>query len=430
MPPNSPLLLVNVGQLVTLRSSSVASGPRRGAELAEIDIIEDGAVLCVAGKIVAVGRTRDALRDRWVKVHRHRIREIDCRGKVVIPGLLDSHTHPVFAAPRIIDFEKRISGASYEEIAAAGGGIRSSIDGVRQSPKTLLVESCTRTFREMLQQGTTTIEAKSGYGLSVDAEIKSLEVIRTAARQFPGTIVSTLLGAHVVPPEYREDRAEYVRLVREEMIPAVAANRLAQFVDVFVERGAFDRAESESIFESAISHGLGVRAHFCQLSATRLDWLAPFRPASLDHMDHVDDQDLALLAQQDTVATFLPGADYFLGLSHYPSARKIIDSGVAVALATDFNPGTSPTTSMPFIMSLGCTQMKMSPAEALAASTINAAHALRLGDRKGSIEPGKDADLAVFDVRDYREIPYWFAANKCIAVVAAGLLVCNSGLEL
>jgi imidazolonepropionase len=423
VPADSHLLLVNIGQLLTLRSEGVQQGPLRAAQLSRLHIIEDGAVLCVGGKIVAVGKTRDALRDRWVKVHKARLREIDCRGKVITPGLIDSHTHPVFAAPRLIDFEKRISGASYEEIAEAGGGIKSSIQGVRDTPKTVLVERCLRGFNEMMAQGTTTVEAKSGYGLSVEAELKSLEVVRTATKKWPGTVVSTLLGAHTVPPEYKTDRPEYVRLVCEEMVPQVARQKLAKFVDAFVERGAFTAEETAAIFEAAAAHGLGVRAHVCQLTAARLDWLWRFNPASLDHMDYVADADITELAKRDTVVTLLPGADYFLGLKHYPAARKLIDAGVPVALATDYNPGTSPTPSMPFVMSLACTHMKMTPAEAITASTINAAHALRIAERKGSIEPGKDADLAIFDVEDYREIPYWFAADKCAGVIIAGRLL-------
>lgn len=418
--PSSPLLLVNIGQLLTMRSPSANAGPRRGNQLAEVGMIENAAVLCAGGKIVAVGTMRDAVRDRWVKTNKKNVREFDCKGRVVVPGLIDSHTHPVFAQPRLIDFEKRISGASYEEIAAAGGGIRSSIEGVREASKNTLTDRCVNAFADMLAQGTTTVEAKSGYGLSVEAELKSLEVIQAAARKWPGTVVSTLLGAHVVPPEYKHERAEYVRLICEEMVPRTASKRLAQFVDAFVERGAFSAEESERIFQAAVQAGLGVRAHVCQLTPAKLDWLWRFSPASLDHMDHVDLQDMAELAKRDTVATLLPGADYFLGLPHYPEARKLIDSGVAVALATDYNPGTSPTASMPFVMSLACTHMRMSPAEAIAACTINSAHALRLADRKGSIEPGKDADLAIFDVADYREIPYWFAADKCLATVVGG----------
>lgn len=422
VPPDSPLLLVNIGQLLTLRSSQGSTGPRRGAQLGELGILDNAAVLCVGGRIVTVGSTRDALRDRWVKVHKRNVRELDCRGKVVLPGWIDSHTHPVFAAPRLIDFEKRIAGASYEAIAEAGGGIRSSIHGVRTTPQTVLVERCLGAFKGMMAQGTTTVEAKSGYGLSVEAELKSLEVIRTASQCWPGTVVSTLLGAHAVPPEHKNDRGAYVRSICEEMIPYAAQQRLAMFVDAFVERGAFAAEESAMIFEAAIAHGLGVRAHVCQLTPARLDWLWPFDPASLDHMDHVDSRDLEELAQRNTIATLLPGADYFLGVPHYPNARQLIDAGVPVALATDYNPGTSPTPSMPFVMSLACTHMKMSPAEVITASTINAAHALRLAHRKGSIAPGKDADLAIFDVEDYREIPYWFAADKCAGVVIAGRL--------
>ncbi|HYG98629.1 MAG TPA: imidazolonepropionase [Terriglobales bacterium] len=417
---NSALLLINIGQLLTLRSPDGKSGPRRGSELGQLSIIEDAAVLCAGGRIVAVGTTREALRDRWIKVRKSAVQEFDCKGRVVVPGFVDSHTHPVFAQPRLVDFEKRTAGATYEEIAAAGGGIRASINGVREAPKTVLAEQCLRAFDEMLAQGTTTVEAKSGYGLSVEAELKSLEVIRNAARKWPGTVVPTLLGAHVVPPEYKHDRSEYVRLVCEEMIPQAANNRLARFVDAFVERGAFDVDESERIFQVATDAGLGVRAHVCQLTPAKLDWLWRYQPASVDHMDYVDQQDMEELRRRDTIATLLPGADYFLGLPHYPEARKLIESGVAVALATDYNPGTSPTPSMPFVMSLACTHMKMNPAEAIAASTINAAHALRLADRKGSVEPGKDADFAVFDVVDYREIPYWFAADKCMGTVAGG----------
>ncbi len=420
VPQNSPLLLVNIGQLLTLRSAETTAGPRRGAHLKQLGIIEDAAVLCVGGRIAAVGTTRDALGDRWIKVHKRDLRELDCGGKVVLPGLVDSHTHPVFAGPRLVDFEKRITGATYEEIAAAGGGIRSSLQGVRKTPKTMLAELCLRAFGEMMAQGTTTVEAKSGYGLSVDAEMKSLQVIEAAAQHWPGTVVPTLLGAHVVPPEYKEKRREYLDAVCEEMIPQAAKRKLATFVDAFVEQGAFTAEESARIFETAVAHGLGVRAHVCQLNTARLDWLWRYRPASVDHMDHVDKRDLPELAKRDTVATLLPGADYFLGVRHYPEARNLIDAGVPVALATDYNPGTSPTPSMPFVMSLACTQMKMSPEEAIAASTINAAHALRVAELKGSVEAGKDADLAIFDVRDYREIPYWFAAEKCVGVVIAG----------
>ena len=419
MRPKS-LFLTNISQLLTLTSND--SGPRRAAQLDELGVIEEAAVLCVGGKIVSIGTTKDALRDPWLKKNRKKIVEIDCAGKVVIPGFVDSHTHPVFVGPRLMDFEKRIEGASYEEIAAAGGGIRSSVEGVRRVGKSALAAKVSSVLEDMAGFGTTTVEAKSGYGLTVESELKSLEAIRLAASRWPGTVVPTLLGAHVVPKEFQGRSQNYVEIVCREMIPAAARRKLARFVDVFCDKGAFTAAETEQIFEAARQHGLQVRAHMGQLSETRLAPFLRFHPAAFDHMDHVHDDDVAALAKGNTVATLVPGANYFLGLKEYPPARKLIDSGVPVALATDYNPGTSPTLSMPMAMSLACTQMKMSPVEAIAAATINGAWALRVADRKGSIEPGKDADLAVFDVDDYREIPYWFGANRCAMTVLNGVI--------
>ena len=423
-------LLTNIGQLLTLRSSSTKSGstgsgkpgPRRGAQLKELGIIEDAAVLCVGGKITSVGKAKDALRDPWLKKNRGKLIEIDCKGKVVLPGFVDSHTHPVFIRPRLVDFEKRIEGASYEEIAAAGGGIRSSLESVRKAGKEALAEKIFTALHDMQSYGTTTVEAKSGYGLTVASEMKSLEAIRLAASRWPGTVISTLLGAHVVPKEFQGCSQKYVETVCREMIPWATRRKLAQFVDVFCDKGAFTAEEAEQIFAAAVQHGLQVRAHVGQLSETRLSPFLRFRPASLDHMDHVNDDDIAQLASSDTVATLVPGANYFLGLKEYPNARRLIDEGVPVALATDYNPGTSPTISMPMAMSLACTHMKMTPAEAVAAATINGAWALRIAERKGSIESGKDADLAIFSVDDYREIPYWFGANRCAATVLNGVV--------
>ncbi|MFZ1930206.1 MAG: imidazolonepropionase, partial [Candidatus Sulfotelmatobacter sp.] len=270
--------------------------------------------------------------------------------------------------------------------------------------------------------GTTTVEAKSGYGLTTESEIKSLQAIREAASRWPGTVVSTLLGAHVVPKEFQGRSQQYVDLVCKEMIPQAAKRKLAQFVDVFCDKGAFTAADAMQIFAAAEKHCLHVRAHMCQLSETPLRPFLRFNPASFDHMDHVNEDDINELAKRDTVATLVPGANYFLGLKDYPQARKFIDAGVPVALATDYNPGTSPTLSMPMAMSLACTHMNMSPAEAISAATINGAWALRLADRKGSIKPGKDADLAVFAVKDYREIPYWFGANRCEMTIMNGVL--------
>lgn len=416
----SALLLVNIGQLLTVRAPS-AAGPRRGPALGELGMITHAAVLCVAGKIVSVGRTADAIKDPWIRQHSRRLTEIDCAGRVVIPGFVDSHTHPVFTEPRLVDFEKRISGASYEEIAEAGGGIRSSLQGVRKAARPELIAKVLHSLTCLAAHGTTTIEAKSGYGLSIESELKSLEAIRSAACQWPGTVVPTLLGAHVVPPEFRASAADYLKLVCDEMIPQIAKRKLATCVDVFCERGAFTEDQSVQILRAARNHGFAIRAHVSQLTRSGLQRLLSLQPLSLDHLDSVNDRDIDMLAKSATVATLVPGANYFLGLRDYPPARKLIDRGAAVALATDYNPGTSPTPSMGFILSLACTHMRMSPAEVITAATINGAWSLGLAHRKGSIEAGKDADLAIFDVKDYREIAYWFGANHCAQVIASGL---------
>jgi len=405
-----PTLLTHASQLLTLRNDH--AGPRRGPHMSELGIITDGAVLIDDEKTVAVGTTDEVARHDLLRT-RAQVEEVDCRGKIVLPGFIDSHTHPAFTAPRLVDFEKRITGANYEEIAAAGGGIRASLRGVRESSTQELAGHISRALDEMAAHGTTTVEAKSGYGLSFDAEIKSLEAIAEAAKQWRGTVVSTLLGAHVVAPEYRDHPEEYVRVVCEEMIPAAASRKLAQFVDVFCERGAFSMQQSQRILRAGVEHGLGVRVHICQLTPAQLVPILAFDPASLDHMDFVSDDDLAPLAKSNTLATLLPAANYFLGLQSFPPARKLIDAGVAVALATDYNPGTAPTPSMSFVLSAACTHMKMSPAEAITAATYNGACALRLQMQKGSLEPGKDADIAAFDASDYRELAYWFGVNRC-----------------
>ncbi|HEX3105412.1 MAG TPA: imidazolonepropionase [Terriglobales bacterium] len=417
-----PVLLVNIGQLLTLRSASGDPGPRRSHHLKELGIIEDGAVLCVGGKIVSVGSTREASRDLWIKKNRNRLIEIDCAGRVALPGFVDSHTHPAFVSPRLVDFEKRIAGARYEQIAEAGGGIRSSLETVRSAKKPELAAKVLASLQEMMTQGTTTVEAKSGYGLSLDSELKSLEAIQLAAAEWPGTVVPTLLGAHVVPDEFRNKPQKYVEVICDQMIPQVSKRKLARFVDVFCDRGAFSEQDCLRIFSAARKNGLHARAHVSQLARTPLAKLLAMNPVSLDHVDHVDETDVAQLTRSGTIATLVPGANYFLGLK-YPPARTLIDAGAAIALATDFNPGSSPTASMPFILSLACTQMKMSPAESITAATINAAYALQLEHTKGSIEPGKDADIAIFNVRDHRELPYWTAANRREVVIAGGAAI-------
>ncbi|HXU17017.1 MAG TPA: imidazolonepropionase [Terriglobales bacterium] len=422
------LVLLNIGQLLTVRVPT-AAGPRRGGALRELGIITDAAVLCVAGKIVSVGKTRQALKDPWIKKHSRRLTEIDCAGRVVLPGFVDSHTHPVFTGPRLVDFEKRVSGATYEEIAEAGGGIRSSMKGVRGAAKSELAARVLNTLATFAAHGTISVEAKSGYGLSLESELKSLEAIRSAARKWPGTVAPTLLGAHVVPPEFKGRAADYVKLVCDEMIPRTAKRKLATCVDVFCDRGAFTEEQCVQILRAARNHGLHIRAHVSQLTRTSLQRFLSLQPLSLDHLDFVDDRDIAMLAKSKTLATLVPGANYFLGLRDYPPARKLIDCGAAVALATDYNPGTSPTASMTFVLSLACTHMKMSPAEAIVAATVNGAWALGLADRKGSLETGKDADLAVFDVKDYRELAYWFGTNQCVQAIANGRSFSRASLD-
>jgi imidazolonepropionase len=411
------VLLHRISQLVTM---SGAPGPRRGRQMREIGVIEDAAVLICGGQVTAVGTNRDVLRNPWLKEHRAEVIELDCRGKVVLPGFVDSHTHPVFVAPRLIDFEKRGAGASYEEIAAAGGGIRASIEGVRKASEATLADHVFSALRQAQSQGTTTIEAKSGYGLDAASEIKSLKAIRRASEQWQGTVVPTFLGAHVLPPEFEDKPDEYLKLLCTEILPKVARQKLAQFVDVFCERGAFTLQQTEQILRQAQQHGLRSRVHVGQLTNTPLATILALHPVSADHLDCLEKADIAALAASETVATLLPGANYFLATKKYPPARKLIDTGVAVALATDYNPGTSPTISIPTILSLACTQMRMTVEESLTAATINGAYALELGDRKGSVEVGKDADLAFFELDDYRELAYWFGGNHCAAVMMAG----------
>jgi imidazolonepropionase len=414
------LLLTNIGQLLTLKHAAGKEQPRRKHDLSNLSIVSNAAVLIREDRIAAVGRESEITNSLSSEDHSH-LETFDCRGGVVLPGFVDSHTHPVFTSPRLIDFEQRIHGSTYEEIAKAGGGIRSSVEGVRSATQQELSCKVLHVCERMQQSGTTTVEAKSGYGLSTDSELKSLRAIRCAATQWLGTIVPTLLAAHVVPSEFQGKADEYVDVVCKQMVPKAAEEDLARFVDVFCERGAFSLQQTERVFAAAKRAGLDVRAHVCQFTPHDLSSLAQFDAASLDHLDCLRDKDLETLAQQNTIATLLPGASYFLAHS-YPMARRLIDAGAAVALATDFNPGTSPTTSMTLILSMACTQMRMSPAEAISAATINGAHALRLADRKGSIESGKDADLAIFDVKDYREICYWFGTEHCRATVLNGKL--------
>ncbi len=356
-----------------------------------------------------------------------RAEKIDVGGRVILPGFVDSHTHLVHAASRAEEYELKIQGVSYEEIAKKGGGILNSVKRLRAATSNALKRRALATLQEFAAYGTTTVEAKSGYGLDVASELKILQLHRELSQAQPLEIVSTFLGAHVVPAEYRgtPDGAErYVELLTDQLLPEVVNEGLAEFCDAFCDRGAFTRAQSKQILSESKQHGLVPRLHAEQLSRTGATQLAvELQAASCDHLEHINSADIRRLAQSRTVATMLPGCDFHLGWKEYAPARKLIEAGAIVALATDYNPGTCPTVSMPMILSLACTQLRMTPAEAITAATINAAFGLRRDKRIGSLEAGKQADLAVFAVEDYREIPYYFGMNRCWLTMKRGEII-------
>lgn len=413
------LLITGAAQLLTLRGKA----PRRGNSLSKLGLVKDGAVLVRDAKIAAVG-TRAQMEARK---DARAAEKLDVGGRVVLPGFVDSHTHLIHAASRAEEYELKIQGASYEEIARKGGGILNSAKKVRGATAQALKTRARAALEEFSSNGTTTVEAKSGYGLDVASELKILELQRELNAEQPVEIVSTFLGAHTVPAEFRgkpDGREKYIALVIEQMLPEVVNAGLAEFCDVFCDRGAFTHGESRRILSEGKQHGLTPRIHAEQLThtgATRLG--VELGAASCDHLEQVNAGDIRALAGSETVATLLPGCDFHLGWKTYAPARKLIDAGAVVALATDYNPGTSPTVSMPMILALACTQLRMTPAEAIAAATINAAFGLRRDTRIGSVEAGKDADLAVFEVEDYREIPYYFGMARCWLTMKRGAIV-------
>jgi len=405
--------------LLTLRGS----GPRRGAALARLGIVKDGALLVRDGLIAAVGMRAkvEALADA------KSAEKLDLGGRVVLPGFVDSHTHLIHAASRAEEYELKIAGASYVEIARKGGGILNSVKKLRAATSEALKLRARRALGQFAAYGTTTVEAKSGYGLDVASELKILRLHKELAAEQPLDIVSTFLGAHVVPAEYRgtpSGAKSYIALLREKLIPEVAGEKLAEFCDVFCDRGAFTVEQSRQILEAGKRHGLAPRVHAEQLTRLGATQLAvKIGAVSCDHLEQIHSNDIAALAKSQTVATLLPGCDFHLGLAKYAPARKLIDAGAIVALATDYNPGTSPTMSMPMILSLACSALRMTPAEAITAATINGAYALRREKHAGSLGVGKLADLAVFEVADYREIPYYFGMNTCWMTMKRGVVV-------
>ena len=368
------------------------------------------------GVIVATGRSDEI--ESQMPGHAE---VVDATGRVVLPGFVDAHTHPVFAGNRMDEFEMRARGATYEEIAEAGGGIRSTVRKTRAATEDELFAQAKKHAQWFLRGGTTTVEAKSGYGLSVDEEIKILRVIRRLKKETPIEFVPTFLGAHAIPEEFRSAPEQYVALVIHKMLPRVVEEQLAESCDIFCERGYFDLADSEKILRAAQEQGLRLRMHVDQLTNSGGAFLAArLHAATADHLEQANAAEIAALGEAGVQPVLLPGSVYSLGKSRYPRAREMIEAGLAVVLATDFNPGSSPTTSMPTVLSLAVTQMKMTPAESVTAATINAAYSLNRGDKIGSLEAGKLANFALYDCEDYRELAYYFGVPLTHSVCVRG----------
>jgi len=407
------LAVINSSQLVTLAGPA---RPRVGPEMCELSIIEQGAMLITGDRIVQVGSLAqiDSLIDADCEV-------IDAGGRVVLPGFVDAHTHPVFAGTRAGEFEERASGATYQEIAARGGGIQSTVGSTRRATLDELVVAGKRYANWFLRTGTTTVEAKSGYGLTVEDELKILRAIRVLDSQTALRYVPTFLGAHDIPSAYKSRREQYLSLLIEEMLPQVAAEKLAEYCDVFCEEKVFTPDESRKLLSAARSHGLGLRLHADQLSLSGGAKLAAeLHTVTADHLEHTDTEGIAALQSAGVQPVLLPGSVYALGSSRYPAAREMIDAGLGVVLATDFNPGSSPTPAMTMVLSLASTHMKMTPAESITAATINPAYSLNRGRQIGSIEPGKLADFVIHDCADYRELAYFFGIEHPWKVYASG----------
>ena len=421
----SSLAVINCSQLVTLAGPA---RPRVGAELRELSIIAGGAVFVVGDRFSHVG-TRAEI-ELLIKTAGADCDVIDAGGRVVMPGFVDAHTHPVFAGTRAGEFEERAGGATYQEIAARGGGIQSTVNATRAATLDQLVAAGRRYADWFLRNGTTTVEAKSGYGLSLDDELKILRAIKRLDQETPLRYVPTFLGAHSVPPEFRSRRDEYTSLIVNEMLPQLAREKLAEYCDVFCEDKVFTTDESRQILSAAREHGLELRIHADQLSLSGGAGLAAeLRTTTADHLEHTDRDGIAALKSAGVQPVLLPGSVYALGSHRYPAAREMIDAGLALVLATDFNPGSSPTPSMPMILSLASTQMKMLPSESITATTVNAAFSLGRGDKIGSLEAGKIADFVIHDCDDYRDLGYFFGIEHPWKVFTGGHLAHQHGVE-
>jgi len=415
------LLIHNAAQVATCASPD---GPKRGEAMRDVGLIRDGAVAVADGEIVAVGPTADVRADTTAR------ETLDASGKVLCPGFVDPHTHLVYAGDRVAEFEMRIQGATYMEIMGAGGGIVSTMEAVRVVSVEDLVAGSRPRLDAMLALGTTTAEVKTGYGLDAGSEVKMLQAIADLDAVHPANLIPTFLGAHAVPPEYKGRTNEYVDLVIEEMLPQVAEwyrhssfgiRHWPLFCDVFCEANVFDRDQSKRVLEAGLALGLPAKIHADEFESLGGVALAvELGAVSADHLDVTPPAEIEMLAASDTVAVVLPAVNFNLGSAHFAGARAMIDAGVALALATDINPGSAPCPSMPLVMAIACRYQRTLPAEALNASTINAAYAIGLGDRLGSIEAGKQADLLIVDVPDYRHLAYQFGVNLVERVVKRG----------
>lgn len=408
------ILIDHIGRLVTMGG---VPAPRRGAAMLDTGVVKKAAVLVDGDRIVAIGPRRGVLKHERAKG----AAVYDAGGAAVVPGFVDPHTHPVFAKTRHEEYERKIRGESYERIAKAGGGILASVRAARLAHEDVLTEIAVRHAHWFLEHGTTTIEAKSGYGLDEATELKLLRVIRRMAEQTPLEVAPTFLGAHEIPPEYRDDREGYLRLLCDRLIPAVADQGLAEYVDVYCDEHVFTPEEMVRVFRAAARRGLAARAHVEQLTHTGGTLAAlGAKAVSVDHLEKIGPAEIASLAASEAAAVLLPGSVFHRGVDDYPPGRALVDAGALVALATDFNPGSAPSPSMPMAMALACNRMKLVPAEALTAATVNAAEAIGRTDRVGRLEPGMQADLVVLRFEDERLIPYHFGMNPVKRVMKRG----------
>lgn len=414
------LIIKNAAELLTLSPSF--------KEESELGIVRNGAVAIKKGNILWIGKTDEL--SKTFALNRMG-KEIDATGKVVMPGLIDSHTHLIFAGSREHEFEQRIQGLSYLEIAERGGGILSTVEATRKASFQELFSLGWKRLDRMLSKGITTIEAKSGYGLSLQDELKILEVMKAYQSDHPMDIVPTFLGAHTVPREFKKDRKRYMDLLVEEMIPRVAQEKLAEFCDVFCEEKAFSLEESRKILETGKRHGLKPKIHADQLSpGGGAELAAEVGAFSADHLEYISPNGIEQMAEKRVTAVLLPGASFFLSMKRFPPAKEMIEKGVAVSLATDLNPGSSMTESLPLMMTMGCTLYKMTPKEVIQATTIYAARSMGRENEIGSLDIGKKADVLVLDIPNYRYLPYHFGVDHVETVIKNGRIVYNKSIVI